>query len=492
MALPLRIGTESEFTALRRALEAAGFTELAVRERLGLERMGQYRLEGPRHLEAEPEDPLGLLIWVLIEGAAISLDTAGKIPLHELRALEVIAPHVVVPQGNAPQRFSSTAMLYPVQGLYAASDRSRPVEDQPSPPPDDFVYPAIVPNTEQYLAMLSFTPCEAFLDLCAGTGIAAMVAARNGAKHAWAYDVTERSTHFAEFNKRLNGIANMTAARGDLYEPAGNLTFDRIAAHAPYVPVFRHNMVFDSGGQDGEQIVRRVIEGLPKYLRPGARFYAPLVGTDRDEPFEMRIRNWLGPAEEEFDVAFFVNRIFTPSTYVAEAISRNRAGIADAKPWRELFEQLRVKQIARGFLIVQRRTQSRPVFTVRRQVGPRSGPNEQHWLVDWETSAACGTQGLLAQRVRASRDIHMRVEHRLTEEGWAPQGYALDTEYPFVLEIPAQAWTAHLLALANGSHTGAELLDLLKAQGAVHANTPPQEFAQVIAQLISGGFLELT
>jgi len=488
MALPLRIGSDSEFTALRQALEAAGYTEAAVRERLGLERMGQYQLEGPRHLKTQPDDPLGLLIWLLIEGAPIPLDAAAQIPLAELRALEIVAPHA-----NDPQHISATAMLYPVRDLYIASDRSRPPEeDQITPPPDDFVYPAIVPNTEQYLAMLSFTPCEAFLDLCSGTGIAAMVAVRNGARHAWAFDVTERSTHFAEFNLRLNAIANVTAARGDLYEPAGNLTFDRIAAHAPYVPVFRHNMVFDSGGHDGEQIVRRVIEGLPRYLRPGARFYAPLVGTDRDEPFEMRLRNWLGTAEEEFDIAFFVNRLFTPSSYVAEAISRNRSSISDAKPWRELFEQLHVKQIARGFLIIQRRAEPRPVFTVRRQVGPRSGPDQQHWLVDWETSTAKGTQGLLAQRLRASRDVHMRVEHHLTEDGWSPQSYVLDTEYPFVLEIPAQAWTAHLLALADGSYTSAELLGLLKEQGAVHPNTPAAEFSQVIAQLIAGGFLEQT
>ena len=33
---------------------------------------------------------------------------------------------------------------------------------------------------------------------------------------AFAYDLSRRSTLFAEFNRRLNGIANMTAARGDL------------------------------------------------------------------------------------------------------------------------------------------------------------------------------------------------------------------------------------------------------------------------------------
>ena len=99
---------------------------------------------------------------------------------------------------------------------------------------------------------------------------------------------------------------------------------------------------------------------------------------------------------------------------------------------------------------------------------------------------------MLAQRLHASRETRMRVEHRLAEEGWAPESYALETEYPFALEIPAQAWTAHLLALADGSRTGAELLDMMKAEGVVLPQTPAPEFAGILAQLVSGGFLELS
>src|SRR5207245_1035784 len=160
------------------------------------------------------------------------------------------------------------------RGLYIVSDRSRPEEGVEGQPPEDFVYPAIVPNTELLLELAPCQPCDAFLDLCSGTAIAALVAAKSGARQAWAFDITGRSTHFAEFNRRLNGIANMTPATGDLYEPAGDLTFDRIVAHPPYVPVYRPQLIFDSGGHDGEQIVRRIIEGLPRYLRPGGRFYA--------------------------------------------------------------------------------------------------------------------------------------------------------------------------------------------------------------------------
>jgi len=45
--------------------------------------------------------------------------------------------------------------------------------------------------------------------VCAGSGIAALIAAPN-ATHAWAADLTERSTHFARFNAQLNGFDNFT------------------------------------------------------------------------------------------------------------------------------------------------------------------------------------------------------------------------------------------------------------------------------------------
>jgi hypothetical protein len=52
--MPLHFGSEAEFAALRTALAAAGFTESSVCDRLGLERVSQYRLEGARHLEQAP------------------------------------------------------------------------------------------------------------------------------------------------------------------------------------------------------------------------------------------------------------------------------------------------------------------------------------------------------------------------------------------------------------------------------------------------------
>jgi SAM-dependent methyltransferase len=482
----MRLGTEAEFTALRDALTAAGYTEDAICSRLGLDRISKFRFDEKPNFTGEPADTIALLVRLLMEGGPIRCDAAASLPMSELSALGIIAP-----LASDPTRVGSTVMLYPAHGLYVVSDRVFSTEGEAIPPAEDIVYPAIG-NTDLFLNLCQPGPCDSFLDLCSGTGIAALVAARAGARHAHAFDITERSTHFAEFNRRLNGIENVTAARGDLYEPAGDLTFDWIVAHPPYLPVYRKQTIFDSGGQDGEQITRRIVEGLPRYLRPGGRFHALMMGSDRDQPFERRLREWIGPTEAEFDVAFVNRKTLAPRNYAAEAVIRRNAPVADITAWRAMFDSLHVKALVYGFVTIQRRDRKRPVFTVRRQIGPRSGPAEHTWLVDWETTtAANGPDRVLSARPRASGELRLRLTEQLTGGEWVPQTYHLETEYPFSMEVPAQAWTAYLLACADGSLTSTELLEKLKADGALRPDTPPAEFAEMLAVLISGGFLQV-
>jgi SAM-dependent methyltransferase len=486
---PLHLGTRDDFSALRSALLAAGYTEPAICERLSLQKISQFkfateRRPPPRPMEQNP-DPLDLLIRLFLESEPLHRDTASTLPLGLFSTLGLISPH-------AADLLSGTVMLHPLRELYIVSDRPIPIEGAHRRPPDDFVYPALIPNTQLFLDLIPPSPCDAFLDLCAGTGIAALVAARDGAAHAYSNDITERSTVFAEFNRRLNGIPNLTAAQGDLYEPAADLTFDRIVAHPPYVPVYRPNLIFDSGGQDGEQISRRIIEGLPRYLRPGGRFYGLTMGSDRDHPFEHRLREWLGPAEKDFDVAFVKRITRTPREWAAESVISKKGAVTDIPNWRAFFENLHVQALVYGLVMIQRRVQPRPVFTVRRQIGPRTGPAEHAWLFDWETSAVSHpATWALSWKPRAVPGIHLRVDHAFENGNWIPETYLLETDHPFDSELPAQAWTAHLFTRADGSRTTAELLDQLKTDGALHPQTPPEAFAEMLSTLISGGFLQV-
>jgi len=488
-SIPLRLGTDDEFAALRSALDTAGYTEPAICERLGLQNISQFKfvteLRSPSRTLTKNPDSLDLLIRLFLENEPLERDAAQTLPLNILAALGLVAHHA-----SDASLLSGTVLLHPLRGLYIVSDRPSPIEGGERRPPDDFVYPAIIPNTQLFLDNIPPSPCDAFLDLCAGTGVAALVAARDGAAHAYSYDITPRSTAFAEFNRRLNGIPNLTASQGDLYEPAGELTFDRIVAHPPYVPVYRPNLIFDSGGQDGEQIVRRIIEGLPRYLRPGGRFYALTMGSDRQHPFEQRLREWLGSPEREFDVAFVNRRTRTPREWAAESVISKNGSVTDIAEWRSFFENLHVSALVYGMVMIQRRAKNRPVFTLRRQLGSHTGPAEHARLLDWETAVVTHEPGwLLGLRPRSTSGARLHVEHRFDDGKWVPDTYHLEIDHPFASGLPAQAWTAHLLACADGSLTAAELLERLKSDGALHPETPASAFAEMLATLISGGFL---
>lgn len=485
MMFPILLGSDAEFSALRDALLACDYTEAAICSRFHIHRVSELRLEGsPAPDTCGLNDVVRLLVHLLIEGAALQPSSASPLPIRELESLGLVTVH--------PDRIVANVLLYPTRHLYIVSDRTRPAEGDPLL--DDIVYPAIVPNTDLFLDHLPPGANDAFLDLCAGTGIAALVAAQSGARHAWAFDITARSTHFAEFNRRLNALPNVTAAEGDLYQPAaddtGDQTFDRIVAHPPYLPVYRPRFVFDSGGQDGEQIVRRIVEGLPRYLRPGGKFFALTMGSDRDQPFEHRLRDWLGADAGEFDVAFIVRKTISPHDYSADAVLMHKGSLQDIAGWRDLFAEWGVRSLAYGFVVIQRRQRDRAVFTVRHDSGPKTGPAECAWLIEW-TTAALDTQKLLAMKPHARDNASLRVEHRFAAGAWNPESYRLASEYPFSSTMNIEPWAPHLLTIANGTSTIRKLLDQLKSAGGLPDSVEPEEFARVVAAMVSAGFLEV-
>jgi SAM-dependent methyltransferase len=473
---PIRLGSDAEFTALRDALDAAGYNEEAICAQFEIKRTSELRTAGDFDPGDDPADVLRILVRLFIGGCEVKIAAAANLPMRELSALGLVE--------ESEGQITATVMLYPTRGFYIVSDRN--LEN----PEQDVVYPAIVPNTDLFLDHVPAADCDAFLDLCAGTGIGALVAARCGARHAWALDITARSTHFAEFNRRLNGVPNVTPLEGDLYDPAGEQTFDRIVAHPPYLPVYRPHFVFDSGGQDGEQIVRRIVEGLPKYLRPGGRFYALTMGSDREQGFENRLREWLGEDARDFDVAFVVRRTLSPHDYTVDAVISHKGSVEDITGWRELFAQWGVRSLVYGLVVIQRRAAERPVFTIRREASANTGPAECAWLIEWAT-AASDADMILNAKPRAGRHASLRVDHRLGEGAWEAQSYRLESAYPFSVNMRAEPWAAHLLTIADGSLKTLELWSRLVAWGGLPENAELVDFARIVAAMIFAGFLEV-
>lgn len=482
--IPFRFGTDREFARVRRSFLEAGFDDREMWSRLHYSD-DIFKPYENGNIVPQNVSPAELLVGLFLRGAVADREQCRR--LLPAGALEDYAALGLI-RDAGDGRVKATVRIRPMFSLYVASDVWRSREDEAMP--DDVVYPPDTPLTLEFLSYLPLVPCERYLEVCGGTGVAALIGAQRFARHAWSYDITERATEFARFNARLNGITNFTAGCGDAYAPAQGEKFDRIVAHPPYVPVLQHTWIFHSGGADGEQVTRKLIEGLPDHLAPGGRFYCRCLGSDRvDAPFENRIRGWLGDQHEDFDVFVAVKKTFSPASFFADSITRGTSTLKDYARWREVFKQLKIVRFLTAIVVIQRRSDSRAVFTERRHHGKHTSPAEVEWLMNFETMRVKGCEDLILKTRLKAAPAQLHVLHRIESGEWAIAQQKLQVDHPFSCIWEVAPLASYIIPRLSNPQTGAELLDSLKAEGSLAQSEDPARFARALAELASGGFI---
>jgi methylase of polypeptide subunit release factors len=492
--MPLRIGSEESFRAVREFFDGCGYTEEAAAARIAIPRLADLsefhlcdRAQRERNLRLR--DALGVVVKLFLLGHALDATEAREFippPVFDaMLELDLLEPK----QGAAV----SPVMLYPAHTLYLASDRYWNPDGSEPKERSDLVYLVLHRSADDFIRITPDTPCATFFDLGAGCGVAALWAAKNFAQHAWASDITERASHFAEFNRRLNGIANATVVQGDMYGPIGDLRFDRITTHPPYEMSNRQARIYADGGEDGETLLRRAISEAPAHLLPGGVFTCQALMSDRaGEPAEQRVRQWLGEAGRDCDVAVLPEETIEPLEYAVQRIRSGKSFWQDVDHWRALFARYRIEQLIYGCFVVRRHGEpGRNPFTVRRMRSKRTSRAAVDWMLAWESAAAQPESAamLFESRPAAASGAELVVRHQMEEGDLRPVEYTLKAAYPFEASFSCPAALAFLFSRCNGSRTGAELYaELAPKLPAAHGQ---DLFLRGLASLVSGGFVEI-
>jgi HemK-related putative methylase len=122
---------------------------------------------------------------------------------------------------------------------------------------------------------LAVSPGERVLEIGAGLGLAAVLAAKAGARVV-ATDVVPQAVEAIRANAALNGVI-IDARVGDCYAPVAGERFDLICTNPPQMPTppgrEREDAVAaaDNGGLDGWALIDRVIAGAASHLGPRGR-----------------------------------------------------------------------------------------------------------------------------------------------------------------------------------------------------------------------------
>ena len=137
---------------------------------------------------------------------------------------------------------------------------------------------------------------ERMLEIGAGTGLAAVLAARAGA-HVIATDIRPEAVACTRDNAARNGVAELVDVRlGDGFAPVTGLRFDLICTSPPQMPTpparerDDAEAAADNGGLDGWALLDRLIGEAPAHLEPGGRLLFTLFGFLGIERARARLR----------------------------------------------------------------------------------------------------------------------------------------------------------------------------------------------------------
>ncbi|HTW39605.1 MAG TPA: HemK2/MTQ2 family protein methyltransferase [Thermoplasmata archaeon] len=163
-----------------------------------------------------------------------------------------------------------------------------------SPAPAHAVYPPRE-DTELLLPFARVALGSSLLEIGAGSGRAALEAARAGARVV-ATDLNPWALASLRLRARAERLA-LETVRTDL--AAGLGRFDRVLANPPYLPTSPgqrdpdpwHNLALD-GGPDGCRVLARIVGALPDHLAAGASAFVVVSSLQDAGSLRSIVRVW--------------------------------------------------------------------------------------------------------------------------------------------------------------------------------------------------------
>lgn len=282
--------------------------------------------------------------------------------------------------------------------------------------PDSLV---LVRNLPLSIVSSSRRHAHRILDFCAGSGVQALsalmhlndgtISSTATAAKALCVDINERALQFVKFNAALNGledqvetlqadlIAGTTTSKDEsnlVHElqkarrnmnPSSNAdaSFDVILANPPFIPVPPDDNViqqryglFSSGGPDGEDVLKAIVQLASKLLSPNRGLLAVVSefmnppNNDGEDSLMERLQEWWSVE----DVGMGGRGVLLTNEYPVDAVtySKRRADNEnELEIWMRHLSQLNVTHVSPGLLFMTT-SKSMPTMELQHVLVPKT------------------------------------------------------------------------------------------------------------------------
>ena len=469
----------------------AGYTQNALAKTIALKSPHDKQDLAVVARRVKDDTPYNVLVRLFWLGRKVTTDTITRI----LPDLDIDALAGVGILTRLNQSVQSTIKLSPFYDMLMISDFSADtLEDIPAH------HVLGVGAASITLANVTVRrQVDSVLDIGTGAGIQAFLARRHG-KKVIGTDTNERALNFARLNAFLNDIDEIQWRSGSLYEPVANEKFDLIVSNPPFVISPETRFTYRDTALPGDQISQNVIAGASQKLNEGG-FACILFNWYHynQDDWSARPLEWVkGNGCDSWLLRFHSEE---PLTYAAEWLHHNmrrdsREYQQKLDEWMNYYENLGIKQISAGSIVMRRRTT----------------PNNWNRSDAIEKSGCTGSSSNQILRIFAAEDFlesldddqklldlcfifdkDHNLEHHLTvEQGrWAVRSEHLHATVGIPFGGTIDMYIAQVLAGCDGHRTLRALITDTAARAETDQNKMIPTFLKVIKKIMRSGFLYL-
>ena len=479
----LKLLSPADAQRLREFLREANYTHEELQsKRISLELPSRGNLAFVLDRVREPSLANLVLRWFFLGVAAESESAAALAPEP---VLELMLKCGILERDGSALR--PAVMLTPCDEYVFAADTAGRMESHPA---DGVVWPNPTTRLLQYFTIRR--PVDATLDLGAGCGIQAVIAA-NHSRQVTATDLNPRAAEFTYFNARLNGFENIECLTGDTYESVEDRVFDLILANPPFFVTPTSGPLYCENSMELDQYCRRVAREAPGHLKEGGYLQMVCEWVQvRGESWQDRVREWV--AGLGCDAWVFHSYARDAAAYARERIRQTNpaAEPETVKRWMDYYHQRGVEEIHGGMLAMRHRAGRNWVRIADMPLDPGEPFGDAVWqgfaCMDWLESHGSDEE-MLAARPRLSPDAQLDQQLRQVEGRWQPVGMTLRFTGGIPDSMRLEPSVAEFLGRLDGRQSLGEMIAGLAQRVHADPQVVQRECLAVIRRAIERRFL---
>jgi hypothetical protein len=249
--------------------------------------------------------------------------------------------------------------------------------------------------------------------------------------------------------------------------------------------------IWRDGGVSGEEIVTRIIQSLPKYLRPGGEFFGLFAAAESNTiRLEQRVRRWLGDSESEFDVVFAGKKQFS-AAQVASFVAQRALTPVDIDP-AKVEKHLRAAGLthyAHGVLGVRRHAREGAAWTFRTEFSAKSNGASFPYIFDCNSQKTLPLSKLRQLRPSLAADLRIKETHQVDAGKLRRTDLVLECDRPFHHAVKTDTWIRPLMDRFTGRATIEQIYAEASLAQILPAGLSLTQFIEVLQALFGRGYL---